>query len=253
MVKIEKVIPLNNKMVRIINNDGKIIKGFLCFDSNKRICLINDISLELNDIDKINEIPKIELDTAKIINKNKKMIENTFDEATTFIRLVDQKEYEENDILSKIPLAVNCTFACELYLKILLLNRGFTVPDIKVLNHNLKKLFINLNDKDIEEINQWIKVFCQYDLLSYLEETKNSLEDLRYYYIEEKVNEVDMNKLLEFTFKIQLYCSLEIKGYDVYRFPNGKPSIEEENNYLDNFVKKNFVVKNDTKISKEND
>lgn len=123
------------------------------------------------------------------------------------------------------------------------MNRGFTVPDIKLLKHNLKKLYINLNDNDVLKINEWINIFCQYDLLIYLDEIKNSFEDLRYNFIEEKVSKIDMSKLLEFTFKIQNYSSMEIVGYDVYRFPNGRPTKEEEDNYLDNFVYKYFASK----------
>lgn len=243
MIKVDKVSLFNGKNIRILRNDGKIIKGYLIYDNIDQNCKVNNFIIPVSEIEKINEIPKEELDTSLIIEKNKDKIEKTFEEANSFMRLIDQREYDGDSLLSEIPLAVNCIFACELYLKVLLLNRGFTVPDIKLLKHNLKKLYINLNDNDVLKINEWINIFCQYDLLIYLDEIKNSFEDLRYNFIEEKVSKIDMSKLLEFTFKIQNYSSMEIVGYDVYRFPNGRPTKEEEDNYLDNFVYKYFASK----------
>ena len=105
-----------------------------------------------------------------------------------------------------------------------------------------QKLYINLLEKDKNEIDKWIKVFVQEDVWDILDEIKNTFTDLRYNFIKEKVKDINMKKLLEFTFKIQNVASFEIVGYDVYRFPKGKPTKKDEDEYLDNFVRKNFMI-----------
>lgn len=230
------------KTVRIIFKDGSIYKGMLTNSIKCDSYILENNTVNIVNIDNINEIPKYELNTQLIIQKNKDSIIKTFDEATSFIRLIDKQEYDNSDLVSKIPLATNCAFACELYLKVLLLNRGFTADDVTCLNHNLKKLYINLLEKDKNEIDKWIKVFVQEDVWDILDEIKNTFTDLRYNFIKEKVKDINMKKLLEFTFKIQNVASFEIVGYDVYRFPKGKPTKKDEDEYLDNFVRKNFMI-----------
>ena len=236
----KKIESLTGKNVRIIIKHGNIYKGQLNYNNNS--ISISGNLVDINEIERINEIPEFELNKKLIITKNKEKISKTFNEATAFIRLIDGKEYKNNDLISEIPLAVNCAFACELYLKVLLLNRGYTVDDVIYLNHNLKKLYYNLEEKDKENISIWIKTFTQNDVLNLLDEIKNVFSDLRYNFITEKVKCIDMEKLLEFTFKIQNYTSFEIVGYDIYRFPNGKPTKKEEDEYLDNLVKEKFTT-----------
>lgn len=214
------------KNVKIFTKDGKILKGYLSnivYSNNKKIYYIfENKKIDIKNIISANNINKDELDLEKVKNKNKEIINNTFDEANGFMKLVINKEYEKSKTISKIPLAVNSIFACELYLKVLLLNRGFTCEDVRMLSHDLKKLYINLNDTDKEKIETWIRIFSQFDLLDYLEKIKNSFQELRYVYLNEAVVEFDMEDLLDFVFKIQHYTSMEIKGDDIYK------KIEEE-------------------------
>ena len=152
----------------------------------------------------------------KLTTNNKKLI-TLCKEADEFVLLVESKEYENSDINSKLPLIVNSLFAIELYLKILLLKHGETIPHIKSMGHNLKKLFDSLPNNLKDNIYNWVLVFYQKDVFKYLNKIKNDFVDLRYMYFENKLKDRDIKLISEIMYKIQNVVHIELYGKDMYK------------------------------------
>ncbi|MDO4282754.1 MAG: hypothetical protein Q4D02_03880 [Clostridia bacterium] len=151
---------------------------------------------------------------AKISNC-KDAVMNTFNEANEFIKLVESKPYEKNDMISQLPLVINCIFACELYLKVLLLHNGYTSNELKKIGHNLSSLFLKWPSDKKNEINVWMKCFYQQDIFLLLDKIKNDFIDLRYMYMDHKVKKFDLYIIVQFTYKMQFEVSKELTGFDI--------------------------------------
>ena len=150
------------------------------------------------------------------------IIHNTFKQANAFVDLVMKGEYQHNNLISKIPLATNCVFACELYLKVLLLYYGDDVSQMKKYNHNLKKMFFSLPKEVQNRLSIWLKTFTLIRLDTFLEEVKDSFINLRYNSIEQKIKEFDLKNVADFMFKLQHETSMLLVGYDIYEYLYGK-------------------------------
>ena len=142
---------------------------------------------------------------------------NAFYEANEFVLLVEAKEFDKSQDISKLPLAINCIFACELYLKILLLNDGYSVKELKNMKHNLQDLFNALAEEEKSKIDNWITAFCQNDIFKFLDDIKNDFVDLRYMYLENKSKKIDLNLIVQFMYKLRYEVSMELLGYDDYK------------------------------------
>ena len=142
---------------------------------------------------------------------------NVFDEANEFLRLVENSEYSKDDIMSQLPLVVNLIFACELYLKALLLAEGKNVEECKKLNHNLSSLFKSLSINRQNSINEWMKNFQKSDAFKLLDKIKLHFVELRYMFLEKDIKNFDIQLIGQFTYRIQYEASICIVGYDIKR------------------------------------
>lgn len=145
------------------------------------------------------------------------MILNTFYEANEFVLLVESKKFDESKTLSKIPLVVNCLFACELYLKVLLLKDGLSIKEIKEMSHNLQRLFNSLPENNKLKIDKWMTAFHQKNIFQLLDKLKNDFVNLRYMYLNNEEKEFDFEFIIQFMYKLQYETSMELLGYDIYK------------------------------------
>lgn len=148
-------------------------------------------------------------------NINKNMMLNTFYEANEFIDLVESKFYDKDNDISKLPLAINCIFACELYLKILLLNNGYNIDLLKKVGHNLRELFSKLPIRKQNHINEWMVCFERQNIFELLDNIKNDFVNLRYMYLDNNYKKFDLYIIAQFTYKLQYEASMELLGYDI--------------------------------------
>ena len=150
--------------------------------------------------------------------KNRKTVKNVFYQASEFVELVESKYYSKKDNFSKIPIYINCLFACELFLKAILLADGINVKVLKSKQHHLCDLYLMLNDKRKEDINNWMQVFHLTNIIELLDKINNDYIDVRYMYIDGHPNKeiIDMHSLSQFMYKLQNDLGRELFGYDYY-------------------------------------
>ena len=111
-------------------------------------------------------------------------------EANSFLQAANMLYSEENKACGWFnpvlyPTIVNISFACELFLKCLLVKN-----DILIKKHNLKHLFDKLDDTQKEQIKRRTKAT---DFNAILEIHSEYFENFRYFY--EKSKEVSMVNL----------------------------------------------------------
>ncbi|MBO6195372.1 MAG: hypothetical protein J6O56_03375 [Bacilli bacterium] len=163
------------------------------------------------------------------MNRND-IINNTFDEANEFINLVENTSYETADIKNQIPIAINLIFASELYLKVLILkfNNNINVDDLKKTRHNLLKLYNMIPIDKQKQIKEIFEIMTETDMLTFLDEVKDDFIDLRYMYLENRIKQIDMKKIMELSYRLQFETSKILYGFDYYkeRYINKKTIIE---------------------------
>jgi len=87
---------------------------------------------------------------------------------------------EENFVESFIPFIVNMSFACELYLKMILINNGKTIDEVKKESHNLYNLYRLLTDEQRNDIYNSFKRPMIYSIEKELKEINSAFADWRY-------------------------------------------------------------------------
>lgn len=87
---------------------------------------------------------------------------------------------EENFVESSIPFIVNMSLACELYLKLILINNGKTIDDVKKQSHNLYDLYSLLTNAQKNDIYNAFKKPMIYSIEKELKEINSSFADWRY-------------------------------------------------------------------------
>lgn len=156
--------------------------------------------------------------------KNRKIVENVFYQASSFVDLIESKTYNSNDIFSKMPIYINCLFACELYLKAMLLSDGLSKKEFRDERHKLCNLYNMLDSKRRHEINNWMQNFHLINIFDFLDSINNDYVDVRYMYIENNTskNMPNIKDLSQFMYKLQHMLSLELFGNDYYKKKSGE-------------------------------
>lgn len=144
-----------------------------------------------------------------------------FKQANGFFLFVDGMSFKKGDILYLNPYYINCLFACELYLKTILMLNGLSTRDIKDCSHNMKSLFEAMNEEDQLDIKHILTIEIQEDVLTYLDKIKDDFTNMRYVYISGKnYDEVDINnkfvKCTQLMYRLQHHVSLKLFGRDTY-------------------------------------
>lgn len=115
------------------------------------------------------------------MNLNEKR--NLYNEAIAFYELAECGRLhipEKANVESFIPYIVNMAFCAELYLKLLLIENGKSIDEVKKYSHNLYKLYMDLKDEQKEYIYQAFKRPMIYSIENELHEINNAFPDWRY-------------------------------------------------------------------------
>ena len=152
-------------------------------------------------------------------NYNFENVKKVFKQANGFFLFVDGMSFKKGDILYLNPCYINCLFACELYLKTILMLNGLSTRDIKDCSHNMKSLFEAMNEEDQLDIKHILTIEIQEDVLTYLDKIKDAFTNMRYVYISGKnYDEVDINnklvKCIHLMYRLQHHVSLKLFGRD---------------------------------------
>ena len=129
--------------------------------------------------------------------------------------------FKKGDILYLNPYYINCLFACELYLKIVLMLNGLSTRDIKDCSHNMKSLFEVMIEEGQLDIKHILPVEIQEDVLTYLDKIQDDFTKMRYVYISGiNYDEVDINnmfaKCIQLMYRLQYHVSMKLFGRDTY-------------------------------------
>lgn len=156
-----------------------------------------------------------------MINYNFENAKKVFKQANGFFLFVDGMSFKKGDILYLNPYYINCLFACELYLKTILMLNGLSTCDIKDCSHNMKSLFEAMNEEDQLDIKHILTIEIQEDVLTYLDKIKDDFTNMRYVYISGiNYDEVDINnkfaKCIQLMYRLQYHVSLKLFGRDTY-------------------------------------
>lgn len=154
-------------------------------------------------------------------NYNLGKAKNVFNHANGFFKFVNGMSFKKDDVLYLNPFYINCLFACELYLKALLVLKGLSSNEIKDRSHNMKSLYDALDEEDQISIKNILTIEIQDDVLCFLDSIKRDFTDMRYMYInEETIDEKDMNnkfaKCIQLMYRLQYHVSLKLYGRDTY-------------------------------------
>jgi HEPN domain-containing protein len=99
------------------------------------------------------------------------------------------------------PFAVNISFACELYLKAIMMRRSSASEYMR--GHDLKTLFESLPEEDRKAIEQLYNKKCRVSLDKLLQESGKAFEDWRYAL--EKAASINVTGILAFSEALQNY------------------------------------------------
>ena len=109
--------------------------------------------------------------------------QNLYIEANVFYELAEcgRNNIPENkSIETYIPYIVNMTFAIELFLKLLLLDNGKTIGELKDIGHNIYSLYNALKDTQKKEIYQKFKRPLIYNIPEEISNIASAFSDWRY-------------------------------------------------------------------------
>ncbi len=154
-------------------------------------------------------------------NYNFKNAKKVFKQANGFFLFVDGMSFKKGDILYLNPYYINCLFACELYLKTILMLNGLSTRDIKACSHDMKSLFEAMTKEEQLDIKHILTIEIQEDVLTYLDKIKDDFINMRYVYINgTNYDEVDINnkfsKCIQLMYSLQHYVSMKLFGRDTY-------------------------------------
>lgn len=119
-----------------------------------------------------------------MINKEKL---DLYNEAIAFYELAEcGREHipEKNYVESYIPYIVNMTFCTELLLKLLLIENGKSINELRSIGHNLHKLYNELPTVSKDTIYQSFRGPMIYSIEKELEEIQSAFVDWRYLVLE---------------------------------------------------------------------
>lgn len=150
---------------------------------------------------------------------NKEQKQNLYREATAFYELAEcGRKYmpEKTFVESHIPYIVNMTFCAELYFKLMLIDNGKTISEVKKLGHNLCKLYQGLNQEQKDTIYQSFKRPLVYSIEKELEKINTAFLDWRYLVLNKANGEKkklqfspyfikELNEILDSICKVILY------------------------------------------------
>lgn len=126
------------------------------------------------------------------IEKNNRVIDEMYHAAENFHRVAhdiipdDWLDNETDDGHWFVPSVVNMAFACELYLKVLLMKK-----QAPLTGHNLMELYTNLPDEMKNKIRDYPD-FRGNEFIQRLDENKNLFVEWRYYFEENAHASVDV-------------------------------------------------------------
>ena len=130
------------------------------------------------------------------------------DEANAFYetaKLLDDSDAVEFALYKKYPYFVNTSFACELYLKALLIKNS---DNSKIKrSHDLESLFHDLEPEQKQEIEKKYSEKCHIPLDELFKADKDSFEEWRYAF--EKPVDGEVTALLIFAEVLKNFCSDE--------------------------------------------
>lgn len=154
-------------------------------------------------------------------NYNFENAKKVFKQANGFFLFVDGMSFKKCDILYLNPYYINCLFACELYLKTILMLNGLSTRDIKACSHDMKSLFEAMTEEEQLDIKHILSIEIQEDVLTYLDKIKDDFINMRYVYINgTNYDEVDINnkfaKCIQLMYRLQHHVSLKLFGRDTY-------------------------------------
>ena len=104
-------------------------------------------------------------------------------EAVAFYELAEcgrQNIPEQKFVESYIPYIVNMAFCAELYFKLLIIENGKTINEVKQLSHNLYNLYSSLSQQQKDTIYQSFKRPLIYSIENELEQISTAFQDWRY-------------------------------------------------------------------------
>lgn len=87
---------------------------------------------------------------------------------------------EKADIESYVPYIVNMTFCTELYMKLLLIENGKDISEMKKYSHNLHRLYTELTQEQKDMIYQSFKRPLIYSIDAELQKMSTAFVDWRY-------------------------------------------------------------------------
>ena len=149
---------------------------------------------------------------------NSSIVERIAHQAVMYMKLVEDTHYDSNDIYSMNPIYINMLFACELYLKCLLLKNGKTYNEVKNLWHHFNKLFNNLNEKQKKELRNRFDVFYNLNVDKKVDLINDDFVYCRYMFFGEDFNEVKMrfNAVKDLMYELDHMVSMELFNKDTY-------------------------------------
>ena len=116
---------------------------------------------------------------------------NLFNEAKAFYELAEcGREHipERKYVESYIPYIVNMTFCTELYLKLLLVDNGKSIDEVKKLSHNLCKLYEALEQEQRDKIHSSFKRPLIYQIAKEIENMSLAFQEWRYLVLDKANN-----------------------------------------------------------------
>ena len=158
-----------------------------------------------------------------INNNNSSIVERIAHQAIMYMKLVEDTHYDSNDIYSMNPIYINMLFACELYLKCLLLKNGKTYNEVRKLRHHFNKLFNNLNEKQKKELRNRFNVFYNLNVDKKVDLINEDFVYCRYMFFDEGFNKIKMrfNAVKDLMYELDHMVSMELFNKDRY-FDNMK-------------------------------
>lgn len=121
-----------------------------------------------------------------------------FESAKNIKKYTKEKKYVE----SYIPYIVNISFACELYLKLILVYNKISISELKKKSHSLKKLYNLLTKEQKNRIYQSFKRPLIYNIEEEIDNIDMAFKDWRYIVLD-RANYIYKTKLFKYYFALE--------------------------------------------------
>lgn len=115
--------------------------------------------------------------------------------------LENQTEYVEGNI----PYITNISFACELYLKLILLHNGYSIDDLVKISHSLYSLYNALTQSQKDEIYNTFRRPLVYKIDYEIQRMDTAFKDWRYLVLDKANSKCKANNFAD-------YFALELVG-----------------------------------------